>query len=93
MADTSAAGAHVPAQLPPGCYPLSSTASSFLSGLLDNLPALLLFTTPSVNSYERLKPNCWSGEEVVLLLLQPTYVAEHSTVRCVACCTLMSTSL
>lgn len=61
MADTSAAGTYEPAQLPPGCYPLSSTASSFLSGLLDNLPALLLFTAPSVNSYERLKPNCWSG--------------------------------
>jgi len=76
MADTSAAGTYEPAQLPPGCYPLSSTASSFLSGLLDNLPALLLFTAPSVNSYERLKPNCWSGEHVVLLISHPAYVTE-----------------
>lgn len=40
---------------------LSTTASHFLAGILHHLPALLPFTAPSVNSYSRLAPSCWSG--------------------------------
>ncbi len=40
---------------------LSPLAQSFLAGILDHLPALMAITTPSVNSYRRLQPNCWSG--------------------------------
>jgi glutamine synthetase len=43
-------------------YPqLSPTAQAALSGLLAHLPALLPFISPSVNSYDRLQPCCWSG--------------------------------
>lgn len=34
---------------------------AFFAGVLHYLPALLAVTTPSVNSFERLKPRCWSG--------------------------------
>jgi hypothetical protein len=62
MADAAAAVSGAAVQLPPGSYPLTATANSFLAGVLDHLPALLPFTAPAVNSYERLKPCCWSGE-------------------------------
>jgi hypothetical protein len=62
MADAAAAVAGAAALLPPASYPLTSTANSFLAGVLDHLPGLLPFTAPSVNSYERLKPGTWSGE-------------------------------
>jgi hypothetical protein len=45
----------------PGYPLLSSTAASFLAGLLDHLPGLLPFTCPTENSYARLKPGTWSG--------------------------------
>jgi hypothetical protein len=45
----------------PGYPVLSSTAASFLAGLLDHLPALLPFTCPTENSYARLKPGTWAG--------------------------------
>lgn len=48
-------------ELPPACHVLSSTARSFIAGMLSHLPGLLPFTLPSVNSYARLKPSCWSG--------------------------------
>lgn len=38
-----------------------SVAEAFLAGILSHLPALQAFTVPSPNSYERLKPGCWSG--------------------------------
>ncbi|EIE21810.1 glutamine synthetase/guanido kinase, partial [Coccomyxa subellipsoidea C-169] len=38
-----------------------SMAEAFLAGILSHLPALQAFTVPSPNSYERLKPGCWSG--------------------------------
>jgi glutamine synthetase len=46
---------------PGGPGGLSETARSFLAGLLHHLPALMAVTTPSPNSYRRLRPHCWSG--------------------------------
>jgi glutamine synthetase len=40
---------------------LSNLGRSFVAGILRHLPALMALTTPSVNSYRRLKPHCWSG--------------------------------
>lgn len=61
MADAAAAVAGGAAYLPPASYPLTATANSFLAGVLDHLPALLPFTAPSTNSYDRLQPGTWSG--------------------------------
>lgn len=40
---------------------LSEPAEHFTAGLLQHLPALMALTTPSPNSYRRLRPQCWSG--------------------------------
>jgi glutamine synthetase len=40
---------------------LSQTARSFVAGLLHHLPALMSVTTPSPNSYRRIRPHFWSG--------------------------------
>ncbi len=40
---------------------LSETAQAFLAGLLEHLPALMALTTPSTNSYRRIRPHFWSG--------------------------------
>jgi glutamine synthetase len=40
---------------------LSTTARSFVAGILHHLPALMALTTPSSNSYRRLQPHFWSG--------------------------------
>jgi glutamine synthetase len=40
---------------------LSSVARRFMAGILAHLPALMALTTPSVNSYRRIRPHCWSG--------------------------------
>ena len=40
---------------------LSPTAEHFTAGLLHHLPSLMALTTPSPNSYRRLRPQCWSG--------------------------------
>ncbi|MEB3355654.1 MAG: glutamine synthetase family protein [Synechococcales bacterium] len=40
---------------------LSATAQAFMAGVLHHLPALMALTTPSVNSYRRIQPHCWSG--------------------------------
>jgi glutamine synthetase len=40
---------------------LSPLAQSFMAGILEHLPALMALTTPSPNSYRRLKPHFWSG--------------------------------
>uniref|UniRef100_B8HRT8 Glutamine synthetase catalytic region n=1 Tax=Cyanothece sp. (strain PCC 7425 / ATCC 29141) TaxID=395961 RepID=B8HRT8_CYAP4 len=40
---------------------LSPIARQFMAGILHHLPALMALTTPSVNSYRRLKAHCWSG--------------------------------
>ncbi|GAB4381709.1 MAG: glutamine synthetase family protein [Elainellaceae cyanobacterium] len=40
---------------------LSSIGRAFVAGILQHLPALMALTTPSTNSYRRLKPHFWSG--------------------------------
>ncbi|WP_036484818.1 glutamine synthetase family protein [Myxosarcina sp. GI1] len=44
-----------------GICGLSKTAKEFIAGILHHLPSLMALTTPSVNSYRRLLPQCWSG--------------------------------
>jgi glutamine synthetase len=39
----------------------SPEAEHFVAGILANYPALMAFTTPSCNSYRRIKPGYWSG--------------------------------
>ncbi|AUT00778.1 glutamine synthetase [Nostoc sp. CENA543] len=46
---------------PKGICGLSPTALQFMAGILHHLPALMALTTPSVNSYRRLRPHSWSG--------------------------------
>jgi len=40
---------------------LSSVARCFMAGILSHLSSLMALTTPSVNSYRRIRPHCWSG--------------------------------
>ncbi|MGQ4647981.1 glutamine synthetase family protein [Lyngbya aestuarii] len=40
---------------------ISPVASHFMAGILHHLPALMALTTPSPNSYRRIRPHCWSG--------------------------------
>jgi len=40
---------------------ISAEAGAFIAGLLHHLPALMAFTTPSPNSYKRIRPRFWSG--------------------------------
>lgn len=40
---------------------LSEVARHFMAGILHHLPALMALTTPSPNSYRRIRPHCWSG--------------------------------
>lgn len=40
---------------------LSPTVKHFMAGILGHLPALMAITTPSLNSYRRIQPHCWSG--------------------------------
>ncbi len=40
---------------------LAPLGRQFLAGLLAHLPGLMALTVPSVNSYRRLQPHCWSG--------------------------------
>lgn len=47
--------------IPDGSRGLSGTARSFMAGVLSHLPALMALTTPSTNSYRRIRPRCWSG--------------------------------
>ncbi len=44
-----------------GKWGLSSAAQSFTAGVLLHLPALMAATTPSVNSFRRIRPHEWSG--------------------------------
>ena len=46
---------------PQGICGLSRIAREFIAGILTHLPSLMALTTPSVNSYRRLLPHCWSG--------------------------------
>jgi glutamine synthetase len=36
-------------------------AESFIAGIIEHLPGLMVLTTPSPNSYRRIKPHSWSG--------------------------------
>lgn len=40
---------------------LSAEAEAFIAGVLDHLPALMALTTPSPNSFKRIRPHTWSG--------------------------------
>jgi glutamine synthetase len=40
---------------------LSAEARAFIAGVLQHLPALMAFTTPSPNSFKRIRPRFWSG--------------------------------
>src|SRR5215207_6774171 len=40
---------------------LSAAGSRFVGGLLEHLPAIMAFTAPSPNSYQRLAPGMWSS--------------------------------
>jgi glutamine synthetase len=47
--------------LPDETGKLSPLAGYFVAGLLQHLDALMALTTPSPNSYRRIKPQTWSG--------------------------------
>ncbi|KKP67141.1 MAG: L-glutamine synthetase [Candidatus Roizmanbacteria bacterium GW2011_GWA2_35_19] len=40
---------------------ISAKAQSFIAGILFHLPALMCLTTPTANSFKRIKPRFWSG--------------------------------
>ncbi|PQQ19780.1 protein fluG [Prunus yedoensis var. nudiflora] len=40
---------------------MSKVGEEFLAGVLHHLPAILAFTAPIPNSYDRIQPNTWSG--------------------------------
>ena len=41
---------------------LSAAGAGFVAGLLEHLPAIMAFTAPSPNSYQRLAPGMWSSD-------------------------------
>lgn len=43
---------------------LSVLGRQFVAGVLEHLPALVALTCPSVNSYDRLRPDAWAGSTV-----------------------------
>ncbi|BCX05849.1 MAG: glutamine synthetase [Candidatus Roseilinea sp.] len=40
---------------------LTAEMRAFMAGVLHHLPALMALTTPSTNSYKRIRPRFWSG--------------------------------
>lgn len=40
---------------------IPKTVQAFIAGILLHLPALMALTTPSLNSYRRIRPHFWSG--------------------------------
>lgn len=44
-----------------GVCGVSQIGRAFIAGILEHLPALMALTTPSVNSYRRIRPHTWSG--------------------------------
>lgn len=42
-------------------YGISKLGRHFIAGILHHLPGLMALTTPSTNSYHRIKPNNWCG--------------------------------
>lgn len=43
---------------------ISVKGESFIEGILNHLPSLLSFSLPTVNSFRRMGPGCWTGHEV-----------------------------
>jgi len=43
---------------------ISLQGGSFIEGILDHLPSLLSFSLPTVNSFRRMGPGCWTGSSV-----------------------------
>ncbi len=43
---------------------LSGPGSGFVAGILEHLPALMAFTAPTPNSYQRIAPGMWSSAYV-----------------------------
>jgi glutamine synthetase len=67
---------------------LSSQGSGFVAGVLDHLSAVMAFTAPSPNSYQRLAPGMWSSayaaygldnREAAVRLASPVAGAESAT--------------
>ncbi len=40
---------------------LSPQGEAFIAGVLEHLPGLMVFTTPTLNSFRRIQPKFWSG--------------------------------
>jgi glutamine synthetase len=67
---------------------LSGAGSGFVAGILEHLPAVMAFTTPSPNSYQRIAPGMWSSafacygpdnREAAVRLASPVAGAESAT--------------
>ncbi len=67
---------------------LSGAGSGFVAGLLEHLPAVMAFSAPSPNSYQRLAPGMWSSafaaygpdnREAAVRLASPVAGAESAT--------------
>jgi glutamine synthetase len=67
---------------------LSGAGSGFIAGLLEHLPAVMAFSAPSPNSYQRLAPGMWSSafaaygpdnREAAVRLVSPVAGAESAT--------------
>ena len=43
---------------------ISRKGGAFIEGLLDHLPSLLSLSIPTVNSFRRVGPGCWTGHKV-----------------------------
>eukprot|EP00977_Amphora_coffeiformis_P003152 scaffold586_cov155-Amphora_coffeaeformis.AAC.13 len=48
----------------PSANDISPMARSFMEGILCHLPALLAVTLPTINSFRRVGPGCWTGSSV-----------------------------
>ena len=67
---------------------LSGPGTEFVAGVLDHLPAVMAFTTPSPNSYQRIAPGMWSSayisygpdnREAAVRITSPVAGAESAT--------------
>src|ERR687894_678111 len=67
---------------------LSGRGSGFVAGILEHLPAVMAFSAPSPNSYQRLAPGMWSSayvaygldnREAAVRLASPVAGAESAT--------------
>src|SRR5215203_5133856 len=56
---------------------LSAAGSGFVGGLLEHLPALMAFTAPSPNSYQRLAPGMWSSAYAAYVEFKPMDVTAN----------------